>query len=448
MVRISAALLALALMLTGLSLLTLAEGEPVVPAPPTVTTAEQINSAVAALSDAASTEEIDALADAARACQNQNRLEDSVITKLDGLYQKAHGFTQTVRVSSDGFSGSSKMPSDSDLAGGTVAAGGNATLYIDQRKPSGSGTDLQFELTLNSTTRLAAPVVLRIGLPDNWNNSRDYVLRGPATPAYTISRPSGGDRYYLYFTASTLGVYKLVRESSSSGKDYDIPAFWRDVIYDIRNAGKGETVAVNAGTRSTIAADVLRELEGRPVTLLIRRTGEPNIRIYGKDVRSISDGRDTYTMDSLAIRYGAAEPSSPSSRASSSQALSSDVDAVDVVIPAPVQSPDIFSQPALPPAKPSASSVAPVVPEIISSSAQSADEADSSIPELSEPEEREIVAEEDSRPHSDASESKPQKQTGADASGYSLLAVGTVLLAAGFSGVITLVIWNAKRKNL
>ena len=337
----------------------------------------------------------------------------------------------------DSFSSNSKMP---DQSYGTCATAGlSVTLY--QETPNRSAS-LQFDADLSGGGQPATPVTLYVALPSNFSKSKDYYVR--RTFDDSDSRLSAdierhGDYYYVVFTTSVVNdaTFRVIRKSSDDDDDYKVSSFWEDVIDDIADADYGDRIRVSTGTRTTVAADVLRELKGLPITLSLKRSNGQVINIYGKDIGYISSGKDYYTMTELAKEYDSSEASTSSSSysqtPSSSQAASSCVQsssapavpAVQVWTPAPL--PVTSSLP-----EPSSSEMSSFVPEEPSSS-ETKEDAESEI---------EIIAEED-EPYIDA-DGESNGQTAGSAY-YPLFVVGSISAAGILTGVITALVCRKRR---
>ncbi|MEM1484046.1 hypothetical protein V6615_04095 [Oscillospiraceae bacterium PP1C4] len=411
---------------------------------PTYTTASQISSAVSALSSSSTVSEIDTLADAMRALSTseKRRLSRSTISKLGDLYRNAHSFTENVNVYSSGFSTSSRMPNSSDCYGAALAAGANVTIDLDQMEPTSSAS-LQFTASMNSSTRsIGAPVTLRVALPDNFSTSRDYYIRSDdGSLDCSLERVSGENQYYAVFTTLTMGTFRLIRESSSSqtnNNDYEISSFWEDVIDQIVDANPDDRIRVNVGSRTTMATDVLRELKGTEVTLVLRRSNGETISIYGKDIKSVSSSKDYYTMKTLADLYDADTHVSSSSSAPSKPEV--------IYVPTPAPAPAPVYTPVLTPAPPPPSLNTPA-PSSSAPSSQAVSEPKDELPDIV------IEAEEDNPPEESMSdlenESKPQESTGAqpiNSVAFGLFIVAVIALAAAVSGGITFAAWRRRRK--
>lgn len=349
-----------------------------------------------------------------------------------------HDVTVSVKYG-DSFSSNGKMP---DQSYGTCAtAGVSVTLY--QETPNRSAS-LQFDADLSGGGQPAAPVTLYVALPSNFSKSKEYYVR--RTYDDSDSRLSAdierhGDYYYVVFTTSVVddSTFRVIPKStkSSDSSDYEVSSFWEDVIDAISDARNGDRIRVNTGTRTSVAADVLRELKGLPVTLSLRRSNGQTINIYGKDVGYISSGKDYYTMTELAREYDSSEASASSS--SSSQALSSSQAASSCVQPSSVP-----AVPAVQAWTPAPLPVSSTLPESSSSETSSSVPEKPSSSETKEDEESEIeiIAEED-EPYIDT-DGESNGQTAGSAF-YPVFVVGSLSAAGILAGVITALACRKRR---
>ncbi|MCQ4895351.1 hypothetical protein [Anaerotruncus sp. DFI.9.16] len=415
---------------------------------PAYDTASAITDAVRGIADR-SDDEVRRIAEAMRALsgREQDRLSRSTLEKLDAEYCKRFGYTHetAVDVRDDGVS-SNRIPRGSHAYGVAAATGGNRTVKLYQQKPSGSSV-LQFELEVDGgSASLPAPIVVYVALPGNISGSRDYYLKSTdGEISASVSRD------YLAFTTSTLGRFRLYRERSSgrdddddddddryryrsrnTGRDYVVTSFWESVIDAVHDAKEGDRLRVNIGARTEIPADLLRELKGRRVMLVLSPSRGDSVTIRGEEVVSIPVSRDYYTMKNLLSLYergdrfddppasGEAAPAAPA--------------------PPPVARPPAAYVPAAPVYAPPAASSAP---------------AESAVSVTEPPEEEplpdvEIAAEEDDPPASSEEQpAKPQEPTGGEENpfGLALFAAVAVAAAALLSCVLTLAIWGARRRR-
>lgn len=416
---------------------------------PAYDTASAVTEAVRAISGMTD-DEVRRIAEAVRALsgREQDRLSRSTLEKLDAEYCKRFGYTHetTVDVRDDGVS-SNRIPRGSHAYGVASATGGNRVVKLYQQKPSGSSV-LQFELEVDgSSASLPAPIVVYVALPGNISSSRDYYLKSPdGEISASVSRD------YLAFTTSTLGRFRLYRERSSSWddddddddwyryrsrndrRDYVVTSFWESVIDAVHDAKEGDRLRVNIGTRTEIPADLLRELKGRRVMLVLRPTRGESVTIRGQEVVSIPASRDYYTMNNLLSLYERGDRFDD---------------------PAPVSSASAPAVPAAPAVTRPPAAYTPTVPAYTPPAASSAssEPAASVLPEPSGEEplpDVEIAAEEDDPPESSAEEpAKPQEPTGGAENpfGLAVFAAAAVAVAALLSCVLTLVIWGARRRR-
>lgn len=412
-----------------------------------LTTAADIRRAVSDLNSSSSKEDVEYVASAVRSLsrREQERLTNSTIRTLGDYYNRY--YSEDVKIYTSGFTSGRKM-NESYSYGAAVAAGGDVRITLDQRDPSSSRTVLQFYMTANQS--LDGPVILDIGLPDNFNNSYDYYVRGP-DGRLSVDIHRDGDIRYARFTTLSTGTFQLVRSSEKEDDVYDdgspmLSSLWRSVISAIRQAGSGERVQVDMGTRTSVPADVLRELRRSNTTLCLRYSDGEQLVISSAQVGVIPASRDSYSISVLEKMYGSSEASSSQTQSSSCAASSS---------------PPISYCPPLSSQSPPASSYYQVsYPVVSSSSVASQMEESSSLEEgvsiLPEEPEVEIEAEEESRQQeeqespSDGS-GEPFKTDSASTSPqekrrFAFFAGLTIFLAVVISGVLTLVVYLAKRQ--
>lgn len=353
----------------------------------------------------------------------------------------------------DSFSSRERMPDQS--YGYSAVSGLSVTLY--QEEPSKSAS-LQFDAKVTGDVPTSEPITLYVALPSSFSQSKKYYVRrthNGSDSRLTAEIERHGDYYYVVFTTSMVDecTFRVIRKSSSSDKNkdkdkvnYKVPSFWEDVIDSIADARSGDRVRVRVGSRTNMAAEVLRELKGRPVTLALVRASGQTINIYGKDVGYISSGRDTFTMTSLANEYDSfkAASSAPVQEvcekpAASSQASSSQAPAVSIPQPAPS-----IAQTWTPP--PQSSSAPALAAETSSSSSTSSEESSSAVSESSSSSERseseepdvEIMAEED-EPYADADM--------AGSEWFPLFVVGALAAAGILAGIITACVCRGRRNS-
>ncbi|MBE6906494.1 MAG: hypothetical protein E7476_09525 [Ruminococcaceae bacterium] len=337
----------------------------------------------------------------------------------------------------DSFSSNGKMPDQS--YGTSTTADLSVTLY--QETPNKSAS-LQFDAELSGGGQPATPVTLFVALPSNFSKSKEYYVR--RTYDDSDSRLSAdierhGDYYYVVFTTSVVddATFRVIRNSSDDDDDdYKVSSFWEDVIDDIADADYGDRIRVSTGTRTTVAADVLRELKGLPITLSLKRSNGQVINIYGKDIGYISSGKDSYTMTELAREYDSSVVSSSSSSQvpSSSQAVSSSCVQESSAPAVPVVQTWTPAPPPVSSSLPEASSSEPSssVPEELSSSETEEDEES----------EIEIIAEED-EPYVDADRESDDQTAGSVF--YPFFVVGSLSAAGILAGVVTAIACRSRR---
>lgn len=409
-------------------------------------TASAITEAVRNISGK-SNDEVRRIVEAMRALNSreQDRLSRSTIEKLDAEYCGRFGYTHKteIDVCDDGVS-SNRIPRGSYAYGVAAATGGNRTVKLYQQKPSGSSV-LQFELEVDgSSASLYAPIVVYVALPNNISSSRDYYLK--SEDGEILSSVS---RDYLVFATSTLGRFRLYRERSSSrdndddddgrycyryryrDRDYDITPFWEAVIDAVHDAKEGDRLRVSTGTRTDIPADLLRELKGRDVMLVLFPSRGQSVTIRGQKIGSIPASLDCYTMNNLLSLYECGDHFGD---------------------PAPSAS---AAAPTAPAAPPPPAAYVPVVPVNMPPAASSATPESASSALEPPPEEPlpdiEIEAEEDDPPPSSDEEELPKAQepTGGEENpfGLAVFAAITVAAAALLSCLLTLAIWGARRRR-
>lgn len=204
----------------------------------------------------------------------------------------------------DSFSSRGKMPDQS--YGHSSVPDLEITLY--QETPT-KDASLQFDAELTSGVQSNEPITLYAALPSNFSQSKEYYVRRTydgSDSRLTAEIERHGDYYYVVFTTSKVDdcLFRVMRKSSDDRDGgYTISSFWEDVIDDIIDAEYGDRIRVNVGSRTNMAADVLRELKGLPITLSLVRSNGEIINIDGKDVGYISSSRDYFTLSSLADEY-------------------------------------------------------------------------------------------------------------------------------------------------
>ncbi|WP_101909340.1 MBG domain-containing protein [Marasmitruncus massiliensis] len=347
-----------------------------------------------------------------------------------------HDVTVSVKYG-DSFSSNGKMPDQS--YGTSTTADLSVTLY--QETPNKSAS-LQFDAELSGGGQPATPVTLFVALPSNFSKSKEYYVR--RTYDDSDSRLSAdierhGDYYFVVFTTSVVddATFRVIRNSSDDDDDdYKVSSFWEDVIDDIADADYGDRIRVSTGTRTTVAADVLRELKGLPITLSLKRSNGQVINIYGKDIGYISSGKDSYTMTELAREYDSSVVSSSSFSQvpSSSQAVSSSCVQESSAPAVPVVQTWTPAPPPVSSSLPEASSSEPSssVPEELSSSETEEDEES----------EIEIIAEED-EPYVDADGESDDQTAGSVF--YPFFVVGSLSAAGILAGVVTAIACRSRR---
>ncbi len=348
-----------------------------------------------------------------------------------------HDVTVSVKYG-DSFSSSGKIPDQS--YGTSAAAGLSVTLYQETANRSAS---LQFDADLLGGVQPTTPVTLYVALPSSFSKSKDYYVRrtyDDSDSRLTADIERHGDYYYVVFTTSVVddATFRVIPKStkSSDSNDYEVSSFWEDVIDAISDARNGDRIRVNTGTKTTMAAHVLRELKGLSITLSLKRSNGQTINIYGKDVGYISSGKDYYTMTELAREYDSSEESSSSiAQPSPSQTASSSC----------VQS---SSAPAVPVAQPWTPAPLPVSSSLPTSSSSS--EVSSSVPEA--PSSSETEKEEESEIEIIAEEDEPYIDTDGESDGqsagsafYPVFVVGSLSAAGILAGIITSIACRKRR---
>lgn len=109
------------------------------------------------------------------------------------------------------------------------------------------------------------------------------------------------------------------RDSGYDRPSYTISSFWERVIDRIADASRGDHIQINAGTRTTMPADVLREMKYSGTTLSIKRSGKSTIVIRSYEIGRIPNSKNYYTLSSLAAVYRTVGTGTTSRASSSSQ---------------------------------------------------------------------------------------------------------------------------------
>lgn len=268
---------------------------------------------------------------------------------------------------------------------------------VDVNTPFSAGT----AVTVSATGVNAMPVTLgaarstglRLWLPAGRSNitvqdaNRSYQgnvqVQASATPSYlTLSNnnsSAGG--------GGSGGV---------GGSDsFDEDEFWDDVVDRIKSARSGDEIRLSAAKVDNMPVWVLKELDGRNVTLRVSH-GSVTVAMNGKKLPTIPANKVFYNFDDLKEWYVDGQKPEPSSSSQTSSAKPS-----TPLPPASSSAPQIVAPPA--------SSVAPPKPSSSSSSEESSSalEEPSSSEETSSAEEVIADAEEDKTPPEPEKAKKP-----------------------------------------
>lgn len=314
-----------------------------------------------------------------------------------------------------------------DIRGNTVRLGSGAQVQAKQvRSNAANGVILEQGAMLladsvSGITATALTVETPFGAGREITLAVTPVTRTAYAPSYRTTDSRGAVLVYLPQGEYRIAVYNengttysdtvrvaagtgaqtlnLVPSSSSSGSgggsgggggggssEFDNDAFWEEAAGRIADAAEGSTVRVSAGKADNVPVWILRELEGRDVTLHIVH-GSTTIDIHGENMYDIPRNRIYYRFEDLAELYKVPP-----------EGNDSDLDD-DVVIEPPIpanpsssSAPTAPSQPAapvIPVTKPASSSSVPSSSEESSSQVSSKEEVSSSEPESkpeSEPE--------------------------------------------------------------
>ncbi len=132
------------------------------------------------------------------------------------------------------------------------------------------------------------------------------------------------------------------RDSGYDRPSYTISSFWERVIDRIADASRGDHIQINAGTRTTMPADVLREMKYSGTTLSIKRSGKSTIVIRSYEIGRIPNSKNYYTLSSLAAVYrtvGTGTTSRASSSSSSQEFEYPEFEYPEYEYPSAAQSP-------------------------------------------------------------------------------------------------------------
>lgn len=354
----------------------------------------------------------------------------------------------------DSFSSRGKMPEES--YGYSSVPDLKITIY--QETPT-KDASLEFDSELTAGALSDESVTLYVALPSSFSRSKQYYVRRSCNDSdrrLTADIERHDDYYYLVFTTSEVShcTFRVMRKSSDHDDDnYTISSFWEDVIDDIIDADYGDRVRENVGSRTKMAAEVLRELKGLPIILSLQRSNGQIINIDGKDVGYISSSRDYFMLSDLADRFYTSNPieSAPVRAAvpiePEVQPSSSAIAAVPKVEPTPMPAP---VQPKVQSWTPPASSSVPEpLPSSSDASSLELDEPSSSstASESSEPQEEsdfEIIAEED-EPYVDAD--GDQVDSSGTISFFPLFVVGSLAAAGTLAGIVTAIVCKSRRNS-
>lgn len=344
------------------------------------------------------------------------------------------------------------------VRGNPVTAPSGGAIHAD----SVNGMDNGYKGKLTVTTPFGANKSIYVELKRSGENANGFhvttdkngkvTFSALASGTYSVYAESGSTARRGTVSVSSSGTSTLDLRSSAGGNNnggnggsnfFDEDQFWEDVYSDIRSARRGDTVRISASKADSVPTWILKELQGRPITLKLTH-GRDSVTIDGDNMYDIPNNRVFYQFDDLAdlYKFPPSASSSSNSSSSSSSSASSSVSSGSASQATPLPNPTPAPAPAPVPAPQPVTPPAVVTPSQDPEESSSEEEGSSQDEEPEEPEDPE-------EPEAPSEPEEPDVPAEKE-SGVNMLpiAVAIVLILVSLGGIaVGYVLYRRSRDN-